>query len=103
MNERIDPEELLKQSKCSPTDRVKRSVMARYDQTYAVTAKKRFWQRGVPLYQAVAAVILAALISAFSVRNFTADQISSQMIVAEMDAPVIIQEIEPFIALNDNL
>ena len=103
MNKKIDTENLLKQYKCSPTDKVKRSVMARYVRTYGIAARKSFWQRGIPLYQAAAAVILATLISAFAVRNFPAEQTSSQTIIEEKNASIVIPEIEPFIALNDNL
>jgi hypothetical protein len=101
MNKRSDPENLLKGLNCPPGAKVKHAVMERYAQAFKNIENRGFWQRGVPLYQAVAAVILAALISAFAVSNLAVDKRQPQPVAVESQETAPLPEIEPFIALSD--
>ena len=103
MDKRGDPEEILKRPECAPSEKVKRAVISRYAQTYQAAKKTPFWRKGVPLYQTVAAVFVAALISAFSVGMVTGPEPRPVIESVKTDKTVPVPEIKPYIALNDRL
>jgi hypothetical protein len=67
MNRKLDIEDLLMRFRITPGERVKRAVLARFAERRggagAAPGRMSVWRRPVPLYAAVALVLLAAGLS----------------------------------------
>jgi hypothetical protein len=103
MKKQKDPEELLKEIEFSPGEQVKRAVMNRYAVSYGTGAPgKKFWQKRIPLYQAAAAAVLLAMLSAFGGGwLFSPGGSRSLPVSAGKDFKIDMPEIEPVLAVNE--
>ena len=90
MNDKLNIEDLLKRFRCDPSPVVKRAVMSRYAELCGrgrlATAAQRLWRRPVPLYFALALIVVAAGLS------FVGGQQLSRREVSPRDTSTVAQD-----------
>jgi hypothetical protein len=97
-------EQTLRDLDTGPGERVKHAVMDEFATEFSSTAGKNFWYKAVPLYKAVAAAALIALVSALTggyVVSLLQDQQVAPAYAESSEALVSAPRLQPVIAVGD--